>query len=501
MSLAIVYTRARCGVDAPLVSVETHLSNGLPAFNIVGLPETAVKESKDRVRSAIINSHFEFPSQRITVNLAPADLPKQGGRYDLPIALGILAASGQVPTDKLNNLEFIGELALTGELRAVVGSLPAAIQSQRAKRSIVVPTNNADETALCEQATILPCQSLLQLCAHLHGRELISPHQKSPQKKVATLYPDFNEVKGQHYAKRALEIAAAGNHNVIFSGPPGTGKTMLASRLPGILPALNSEEILEVATIFSIAHQHKSITENLQRPFRSPHHTASAVAMVGGGSHPRPGEISLAHCGILFLDELPEFPRKVLEVLREPLESGEINISRAQQQVLFPAKFQLIAAMNPCPCGFFGDSEQACCCSPDKIRRYRDKISGPLLDRIDLQVNVARLPASQLINVNNNAESSATIRSRVESARSIQRQRSKKLNAELEGREIDAVCVLSEGNQQLLAQAIQHYKFSPRAYHRILKVSRTIADLDNQKEISAKHLSEAINYRALDKRF
>ena len=498
MSLAIVYTRAKCGVDAPQVRVETHLSNGLPSLSIVGLPETAVKESKDRVRSAIINSYFEFPRRRITINLAPADLPKEGGRFDLPIAIGILAASGQIPSAALEHTEFLGELGLTGELHAVQGSLPAAIKSTEAKRSLVVPPANVAEAVLCEQATVFSCKNLLQLSAHLHNREVLTPQRAEPQSLPNHSYPDLSEVKGQALARRALEIAAAGKHNVLFCGPPGTGKTMLASRLPGILPPLNQQEMLEVAAVYSISQQ-KQQRDYYQRPFRNPHHTASAVALVGGGSNPRPGEISLANHGVLFLDELPEFQRQVLEVLREPLESGEILISRANQQVAFPANFQLIAAMNPCPCGYYGDLQKACRCSPDKLQRYRDKISGPLLDRIDMQVTVNRIPISALRHNNQNAESSTTVSQRVIQCRKIQLDRQHSANAQLDNRQLDNYCHLTEKDHQLLEQAVNQWHLSSRAYHRILRVARTIADLDGAINIDRRHLAEAISYRALDK--
>jgi magnesium chelatase family protein len=498
MSLAIVYTRAKLGVDAPLVSVEAHLSNGLPSLNIVGLPETAVKESKDRVRSAIINSHFEFPSRRITINLAPADLPKGGGRFDVAIALGILAASGQIPTESLQHYEFLGELGLTGELRSVQGSLPAAIKCSAADRHLIVPACNAPEAALCERATVFGATNLLQLSAHLHNREKLQQSTAQSFKKRQHSYPDLDDVKGQQPAKRALEIAAAGNHNLIFCGPPGTGKTMLASRLPGILPPLTQQEMIEVAAIFSISpFQHQN--DFFQRPFRNPHHSASAVALVGGGSQPKPGEISLAHHGVLFLDELPEFPRQALEVLREPLESGQIMISRANQQVNFPAKFQLVAAMNPCPCGYFGDLQRACRCTPDQLRRYRDKISGPLLDRIDIQLNVNRLPASTISQPCENSECSQTVQQRVSAARNAQLKRAGKYNAALNNKEMDEFCGLQKNDLALLEHAVTQLQLSPRAYHRILKVALTIADLDNKRTIETAHLAEAIGYRALDR--
>jgi len=497
MSLAIVHTRAKLGINAPAVTVETHLSNGLPAFSIVGLPETAVKESKDRVRSAIINSHFEFPSRRITVNLAPADLPKDGGRYDLPIALGILAASQQIPTDSLANCEFIGELALTGELRPVRGALSAAIACEKKQRQLVVPTANAEEAALCHSLEVLPSRNLLQLCAHLHRRESITPQNKTALPESTRSYPDLADVAGQQQAKRALEVAAAGGHNLIFSGPPGTGKTLLATRLPGILPPLTNNELLEVARIQSSRLSIFNIND-LRRPFRNPHHTASAVALVGGGNPPQTGEISLAHQGVLFLDELPEFQRKVLEVLREPLESGKILIARANHQITFPARFQLIAAMNPCNCGYSGDPQRHCNCTPDQIRRYREKISGPLLDRIDLQVTVNRIPAHLM--QSSEEEGSAIVRARVTKARQRQLQRQQCNNAALAGSLLKQHCALSKEGQTLLEQASQALHLSPRSYHRVLRVARTIADLADSKAIETLHLQEGLNYRKLDRK-
>lgn len=490
MSLALVHTRARAGIAAPPVVVEVHLSNGLPSLSIVGLPETAVKESKDRVRSALLNAHFEFPRRRITVNLAPADLPKEGGRFDLAIALGILAASDQLPADALDTHEFLGELSLSGELRPVEGTLPAALAAAAAERRLVVALANAQEAALARSAAVHGAQHLLEVCAHLRGLALL-PQQPFTPPETTGVDPDLADVIGQHQARRALEIAAAGGHNLLLTGPPGTGKTMLASRLPGILPPLAEAEAIEVAAVHSVAGV---VREGFHsRPFRAPHHTASAAALVGGGATPRPGEISLAHRGVLFLDELPEFPRSVLEVLREPLESGRIAIARVQARIEFPARFQLVAAMNPCPCGYLGEAR--CRCTPDQIQRYRARLSGPLLDRFDLLVTVPRMARSELTAGDAGGEASAAVRARVQAARERQLARQGELNAALAPAALARHCPLDAAQRTLLDSAIERLGLSARAYHRLLRVARTIADLDGSELPQTRHLGEAIGYR------
>lgn len=495
MSLAIVYSRAKVGIDAPLVTVEAHLSNGLPSLSIVGLPEAAVKESRDRVRSAIINSHFEFPARRITINLAPADLPKEGGRFDLAIALSILAASGQITAASVEGFEFLGELALTGHLRPTPGALPAALQCSQQQRALFVAQENASEAALPQQATIFAAGHLLDVTAHLTRQQMLTPHRNQQPERGATSSRDLNEVMGQYQAKRALEIAASGQHNLLFQGPPGGGKSMLASRLPTILPPLSEQQAMEVASLRSIANLPFTLDDWLTPPFRSPHHTASAAALVGGGSNPKPGEISLAHQGILFLDEFPEFDRRVLEVLREPIEAGEINISRINQQVKYPARFQLIAAMNPCPCGYLGHSKISCRCTDDQIKRYRQKISGPLLDRIDLQVTVPANTQEVMNPQQHSGEPSATVKERVTETQQRQRKRQRCLNGELSSKQIAHYCELNDECQQLMSQAIERLSLSARAYHRTLKVARTIADMDKQEKIAGTHLLEAFNLR------
>jgi len=495
MSLAVLYSRALSGMEAELVTVEVHLANGLPSFTIVGLPETEVKESRERVRAALQNCQFDFPARRITVNLAPADLPKESGRYDLPIALGILAATGQIPTDRLAEYEYAGELALTGELRPIRGALAMTYRAANSGRAFILPEANAAEAALVEAAVVYPAKTLLQVAAHLARRETIKPYQSLPE-TLPPHYPDMSEVKGQEQVKRALEIAAAGGHSVLMMGPPGAGKSMLAARFPGILPQMTQQEALESAALQSLDGSF-DVSRWKSRPYRAPHHTASGVALVGGGSNPRPGEISMALHGVLFLDELPEFDRSVLEVLREPLESGHITISRAARRAEFPAQFQLIAAMNPCPCGYFGHYNGKCRCTPDQISRYRGKISGPLLDRIDIQIEVPAVPQDDLLG-KAAGESSLSVQQRVNAARARQLARQGKNNALLSVTEIDAFCTPDAPGIALLQQALSRLNLSARAYHRILKVARSIADLAGSDAVTRSHIAEAVQYRRLN---
>ena len=495
MALAIAHSRGLDGVQAPPVTVEVHLASGLPSFTLVGLPDTEVKEARDRVRAAIVTSGFEFPSKRITVNLAPADLPKESGRFDLPIALAILAASGQIPAQPLADYELAGELSLSGSLRPVRGALAMVLQASEQGRHFILPTDSAEEAALTGHGGILAANSLLAVCAHFAGRDRL-PTANPPVDRLATpIFPDLADVRGQNQAKRALEIAAAGQHSVLMIGPPGSGKSMLAARLPGLMPGLTPDEARASAAVLSLAGQFAP-ERFAQRPYRQPHHTASAVALVGGGNPPRPGEISLAHQGVLFLDELPEFDRKVLETLREPLESGHIHIARAARHADFPAQFQLVAAMNPCPCGFHADPSGKCRCTPDQIARYRGKLSGPFLDRIDLIIEVPALPNDALLG-QASGEGSASVRQRVETARARQHARQGQLNARLDAARVEHHCTPDEAGQQLLQQVGQRLQLSARAWHRILRVARSIADLAGSDEIRAPHVAEAIQLRRL----
>ncbi len=497
MSLAITYSRALAGLHAELVTVEVHLANGLPAFNLVGLADTEVRESRDRVRAAIQTAGFEFPVRKLTVNLAPAEFPKESGRFDLPIAIGILVASGQLPAARLKGLEFAGELGLNGDLRPVRGALAMALAAARTGNTLVLPEASAQEASRAKSATVLAAKTLLEVAAYMTGRHQLPTPLIDTDAEV-TVYPDLLDVKGQSQAKRALEIAAAGRHSLLMMGPPGTGKSMLAQRLPGILPPMSEDEATESAAVLSLVGKFR--TESFgQRQVRSPHHTASAVALVGGGSDPRPGEISLAHHGVLFLDELPEFDRRVLEVLREPMESRVIHISRATRQVTYPSNFMLVAAMNPCPDGYFGSNIAArpCRCTPDQIARYRSKISGPLLDRIDLQITVPTV-ATESLRAAADGESSATVRVRVIAAAERQQQRQKKANADLSSTELDVHCALDEPGSALLQQAATRLGLSARAHHRILRVARTISDLAGAERIALGHVAEAVGYRRMD---
>lgn len=491
MSFAKIYTRGLLGLHAPLIEVEVHVSQGLPSLTIVGLPEAAVRESKDRVRSAIINSGFQFPTKRLTINLAPADLPKDGSRLDLPIALGILIATGQLPENVTDDFEFIGELALDGHLRGVTGTLTIAMACQFAGHKLMLAIDNAQEAAQLPDFQVYAASHLKQVCDHFIQSNVITATQTDHSHIHQQYKYDLADIKGQLRPRRALEIAAAGGHSILFKGPPGTGKTLLASRLPSILPTLNAEESLEVASIYSIANTPHHYG---QRPFRSPHHTASAIALVGGGSHPKPGEITLAHLGVLFLDELPEFDRKVLEVLRQPLESKEIVISRASRQITFPANFQLIAAMNPCPCGYAFNQDSRCQCSPDAIKRYQNRISGPLLDRIDLHIDVPPLKAQELQD-ETPVENSETVRHRVIQAYDVQMNRQNCLNQALSPKQLEQFAQLDHASRNMIEIAQQRLNLSARAYHRVLRVARTIADLGQSDVIQGSHLSEALSYR------
>ncbi len=509
MSLAIVYTRANIGIDAPLVTVETHLSNGLPSLAIVGLPEAAVRESKERVRSAILNAGLEFPTRRMTINLAPADLPKSGGRYDLAIALSILAASGQIPARGLGEYEVLGELALNGSLRAVHGVLPAVLAAREQERTLLLPAVNSAEASLVRGVRALAGAHLLEVCKQLRTGngmqrcEFQEPPLMASERHEGTRFAD---IKGQLAAKRALQVAAAGAHNILFIGPPGTGKTLLANSLVSLLPPLDETDALEAAAIKSIARRPIDAARWLQPEFRAPHHTATSIALVGGGAQASPGEITLAHRGVLFLDELPEFNRSVLEVLREPLESGHITISRASYRLQLPANFQLVAAMNPCKCGYHGDPDGRCRCTPEGVQRYLEKISGPLLDRLDLIVEVPRLASHELRTVResaptNDASADEQNVTRIRTCRQLQKQRAGKLNSDMSAHEIETFCVLDDKSEQFLELAVQKLKLSARAHHRILKIARTIADMDGREAIAQPDLAEAISYRRVERFF
>ena len=495
MSLAVLISRSLAGVRALPVTVETHLSGGMPRVNIVGLPDTEVREAGERVRAAIMNSNFEFPARRVTINLAPADLPKEGSRFDLPMALGILAAAGQIPKSALANCEFVGELALGGQLRPVSGMLPIALAAAKSGRTLFAPRGQRRRLRARRR-----CRDLLRarFTRGVRAFDRQNPARAADAKAAPAVngnYECFSEVKGQSATKRALEVAAAGGHSALMQGPPGGGKSMLAMRFPGLMPPLEEHEAIDSASVLSLTGRRFDIEATWRRrPFRAPHHSCSPAALVGGGTNPRPGEISLAHRGVLFLDELPEFDRAALETLREPLESGEITISRAARQARFPARFQLLAAMNPCPCGYRGHPDRPCRCGASQIARYRGRISGPFLDRIDIQIETPALAHAEMIKLST-GETSAQIRARVSDARNFQRARQNKLNAHLGAGEIDRFCAVSDALAEKILSTMRQLNLSARGYHRVLKVARTIADLAQSEEIEFAHLREGLVFR------
>ena len=490
--IAEVRTRVDSSLDAPIVHIQAHIARGLPAFSVVGLPNTSVKESKDRVRSAIISSNFKFPEGRITVNLTPANTPKSGGRYDLGIALSILIASGQiVPSVDITMLEFYGELGLDGKIAAVNGLFPSIVQAENARHTSIIPPSKDPNLSLLSQETMRTAAHLLEVAAYLQGSTELAGITL-PEQKHTSLSTDFSDIKGQHLAKRALEIAASGGHNVLLSGTPGAGKTMLSERFTAITPELTLAQLIEVAAMHSLAGIEHPLQTKV-KVVRSPHHSSSNVAIIGGGSTPKPGEVSLAHHGVLFLDELPEFNKNVLETLRQPLESGEVHISRIKEQVTFPARFQLIAAMNPCKCGYFGDQSNKCHCTLEQVENYQSKISGPLLDRIDIKITVQPVEKKALLHTDTTAEDSATIKARVVNAYNIQMGRQGKQNAHLSTKEVDKYIPLTTEQKELLANAIDKLNLSARSYTKVLKVARTIADLAGSDMVQNKHLTEALN--------